>query len=414
MTTCCRCFASFSLLTFTLKTVTPTAFRKANFRTSTPEVRCNIGLGTSIFGWSAFHSRWGTSMMKVLEEGEKVEAVFDEGDLRNWYPGVVDQVNPDGNSQYSVGLSRWWTSYQQSCRRGRATVHAAEADSRTSPRISSQRKNCRDHWVWCFRGHWRPHAMAWYISPVLRDLWKRLRKLSWDRRWWFLDKSPQNWMDEHAISWACVPSVPLLNWIRRNCGNCMLIHPKVFLCHILKYISKPASDFFKSCHWRHPTLYVPINTHSIMTSGTIHYTIVIRMTSHDKTLQIYTCYILLHYIIVFCVTSLLYSTCGVFMSSCAFDPMCFHEQTAVAEVWVKSTKNGRLSLTMEDGRWRGHLSCVDSRAFQVSHGGFWMILMPRQQMTEHGVPGSRSAEMLQDICNGTDCGCQSWLHVLDD
>lgn len=25
----------------------------------------------------------------------------------------------------------------------------------------------------------------------------------------------------------------------------------------------------------------------------------------------------------FCVTSLLYSTCGVFMSSCAFDPMCF-------------------------------------------------------------------------------------------
>lgn len=28
----------------------------------------------------------------------------------------------------------------------------------------------------------------------------------------------------------------------------------------------------------------------------------------------------------------------------------FHEQTAVAEVWVKSTKNGRLSLTMEDGR----------------------------------------------------------------
>lgn len=34
--------------------------------------------------------------MKVLEEGEKVEAVFDEGDLRNWYPGVVDQVNPDG------------------------------------------------------------------------------------------------------------------------------------------------------------------------------------------------------------------------------------------------------------------------------------------------------------------------------
>ena len=94
--TCCRCFASFSLLTFTLKTVTPTAFRKANFRTSIPEVRCNIGLGTSIFGWSAFHSRWGTSMMKVLEEGEKVEAVFDEGDLRNWYPGVVDQVNPDG------------------------------------------------------------------------------------------------------------------------------------------------------------------------------------------------------------------------------------------------------------------------------------------------------------------------------
>ena len=34
-------------------------------------------------------------MMKVLE-GEKVEAVFDDGDLRNWYPGVVDQVNPDG------------------------------------------------------------------------------------------------------------------------------------------------------------------------------------------------------------------------------------------------------------------------------------------------------------------------------
>ena len=96
--TCCRCFASFSLLAFTLKTATPSAFRKANFRyvrTTTPEMRCNIGLGTSIFGWSAFHYRWGASMMKV-EEGEKVEAVFDEGDLRNWYPGVVDQVNPDG------------------------------------------------------------------------------------------------------------------------------------------------------------------------------------------------------------------------------------------------------------------------------------------------------------------------------
>lgn len=32
----------------------------------------------------------------VLEEGDKVEAVFDEGDWRNWYPGVVDQVNGDG------------------------------------------------------------------------------------------------------------------------------------------------------------------------------------------------------------------------------------------------------------------------------------------------------------------------------
>lgn len=31
-----------------------------------------------------------------LMKGDFVEAVFDEGEVRNWYPGVVEAVHPDG------------------------------------------------------------------------------------------------------------------------------------------------------------------------------------------------------------------------------------------------------------------------------------------------------------------------------
>ena len=58
-----------------------------------------------IRGWYGSRPKWDANSfggqvrhvrMTAFHKDQKVEAVFDDGDLRNWYPGVVDAINGDG------------------------------------------------------------------------------------------------------------------------------------------------------------------------------------------------------------------------------------------------------------------------------------------------------------------------------
>ena len=73
-----------------------------HFRTTQPvtgslqRIRGWYGLRPKWDASDSFGGRVGDVRMRAFRKDQKVEAVFDDGDLRNWYPGVVDAINGDG------------------------------------------------------------------------------------------------------------------------------------------------------------------------------------------------------------------------------------------------------------------------------------------------------------------------------